>query len=74
MDVLKSVLLESKKHYADLEKRIEKDLKSLPSGGVKQRRIAGSIYYYLQGGAQVFGQREAGGIAQADSSTTCAQG
>jgi hypothetical protein len=48
MDVLKGVLLESKKHYGDLEKRIEKELKSLPSGGVKKRQIARSIYYYLQ--------------------------
>ena len=48
MDVLKGVLSESKKHYGDLEKRIEKELKSLPSGGVKKRRIAGAIYYYLQ--------------------------
>lgn len=48
MDVLKGVLSESKKHYTDLEKRIEKDLRLLPSGGVKQRRIAGSVYYYLQ--------------------------
>ena len=48
MDVLKGVLSESKKHYGGLEKRIEKELKSLPSGGVKKRRIAGSIYYYLQ--------------------------
>lgn len=48
MDILKGVLLESKRHYADLEKRIKKELKSLPSGSVKKRRIAGSIYYYLQ--------------------------
>ena len=48
MDVLKGVLLESHKHYLDLEKRIAKRLKSLPSGSVKIRRIAGEIYYYLQ--------------------------
>ena len=48
MDALKGVLLESKRHYADLEKRIEKELKTLPSGGVKKRRIGGAIYYYLQ--------------------------
>ena len=48
MDVLRSVLSESKKHYGDLENRIEKELKSLPSVSVKKRRIAGSIYYYSQ--------------------------
>ena len=48
MDVLKGVLSESKKHYGDIEKRIEMDLRSLPSGGVKKRRISGSVYYYLQ--------------------------
>jgi hypothetical protein len=48
MDVLKGVLIESKKHYRDLEKRIRKDLKLLPLGSVKKRRISGSVYYYLQ--------------------------
>lgn len=48
MDVLKGVLIESKKHYNDLNKRIEQGLKSLPSGSVKKRQISGSIYYYLQ--------------------------
>ncbi|MBF0387184.1 MAG: hypothetical protein HQL20_04940 [Candidatus Omnitrophica bacterium] len=48
MDVLKGVLIESKKHYTDLEKRIVKDLKSLPSGSIKERKISGSVYYYLQ--------------------------
>ncbi len=48
MDVLKGVLLESRKHYLDLEKRIAKRLKSLPSGSVKARRISGAVYYYLQ--------------------------
>jgi hypothetical protein len=48
MDALKGVLQESRKHYADLEKRITKRLKSLPSGSVKARRISGAVYYYLQ--------------------------
>lgn len=48
MDALKGVLLESRKHYLDLEKRIAKRLKSLPSGSVKARRISGAVYYYLQ--------------------------
>ena len=48
MDALKGVLIESKKHYSDLEKRIVKRLKSLPSGSVKVRRISGAVYYYLQ--------------------------
>ena len=48
MDALKGVLIESKKHYLDLEKRIAKRLKFLPSGSVKARRIAGAVYYYLQ--------------------------
>src|SRR3990167_9212083 len=48
MDVLKGVLQESRKHYLDLENRIGRKLKSLPSGSVKVRRIAGAVYYYLQ--------------------------
>jgi len=48
MDVLKGVLIESKKHYSDLKKRIGKELKSLPLGSVKERRISGAVYYYLQ--------------------------
>jgi len=48
MDVLKGVLLEGKKHYSDLKKRIAKDLKSLPAGSIKERRISGAVYYYLQ--------------------------
>ena len=48
MDALKGVLIESRKHYLDLEKRIAKRLKSLPSGSVKVRRISGAVYYYLQ--------------------------
>ena len=48
MDALKGVLIESRKHYSDLEKRIAKRLKSLPSGSVKVRWISGAIYYYLQ--------------------------
>ena len=48
MDALKGVLQESRKHYADLEKRIAKRLKPLPSGSVKARRISGAVYYYLQ--------------------------
>jgi hypothetical protein len=48
MDVLQSVLSESRKHYSGLKKKIEKDLKVLPSGSVKKRRINGAVYYYLQ--------------------------
>ena len=48
MDALRGVLQESRKHYLDLEKRIGKKLKILPSGSVKVRRIAGLVYYYLQ--------------------------
>ena len=48
MDALKGVLIESRKHYLDLEKRIAKRLKSLSSGSVKARKISGAIYYYLQ--------------------------
>ncbi len=48
MDVLNGVLIESKKHYGDLAKRIVRDLKSLPLGSVKKRKISGAIYYYLQ--------------------------
>ena len=48
MDALKGVLIESRKHYRDLEKRIAGRLKSLPSGSVKARKISGGVYYYLQ--------------------------
>ena len=48
MDVLKGVLIEGKKHYSDLKDRIAKELKSLPSGSVKERRISGTVYFYLQ--------------------------
>ncbi|MBF0570497.1 MAG: hypothetical protein HQL12_01365 [Candidatus Omnitrophica bacterium] len=48
MDVLKGVLVEGKKHYSDLKERIAKELMSLPSGSVKERRISGAVYYYLQ--------------------------
>lgn len=48
MDPLRGVLQESRKHYLDLEKRIGKRLKALPSGSVKARKISGAVYYYLQ--------------------------
>lgn len=48
MKVLKGILSESKEYYLDAKKKIEKKLLSLPQGSVKERRIAGKKYYYLQ--------------------------
>jgi hypothetical protein len=48
MDVVKGVLSESRKHYSKLKKKLERDLKVLPVGSVKKRRIGGAVYFYLQ--------------------------
>ncbi len=48
MSMLKGILLESKKYYQDTKQKIEKKLKSLPKGSIKEREISGKNYYYLQ--------------------------
>ena len=48
MKVLKDILEESKEYYLDLKKRIEKRIQNLPKGSIKERRIGGGVYYYLQ--------------------------
>lgn len=46
--MLKAILSESKEYYLDVRKKIMKKLAALPKGSVKERKIAGKIYYYLQ--------------------------
>lgn len=48
MQILKGILSESKDYYLDIKKKIEKKLVSLPRGNIKERKIAGQKYYYLQ--------------------------
>lgn len=48
MNILKGILSESKEYYLDAKQKIEKKLSFLPQGSVKERRIAGKKYYYLQ--------------------------
>jgi len=48
MNVLKGILSESKEYYIEAKAKIEKKLVGLPQGSIKERKIAGKIYYYLQ--------------------------
>ncbi len=48
MNVLKDILKESKRHYIEAKNKIEKKLSLLPKGSVKERKISGRKYYYLQ--------------------------
>ena len=48
MSILKGILSESKGHYLEVKKKIEKKLASLPKGSVKERIISAKKYYYLQ--------------------------
>ena len=48
MKVLKNILEESKEYYLELERKIEKRIKDLPKGSIKERIIGGRKYYYLQ--------------------------
>jgi len=48
MSVLKDILKESKQHYIEAKRKIEKKLLSLSQGSVKERVISGRKYYYLQ--------------------------
>lgn len=48
MSILKGILSESKGHYLNVKKKIEGKLVSLPKGSIKERKISGRKYYYLQ--------------------------
>jgi len=48
MKVLKGILSESKNYYLDIKQKIISKLSHLPKGSVKERRIHGNKYYYLQ--------------------------
>lgn len=48
MSILKGILSESKGHYLNVKRKIEKKLASLPKGSIKERKISGRKYYYLQ--------------------------
>lgn len=48
MNVLRGILAESKEYYLDAKRKLEKKLSNLPNGSIKERRIAGKKYYYLQ--------------------------
>jgi hypothetical protein len=48
MKVLRNILEESKDYYLELKKKIERKIKNLPKGSIKERKICGKIYYYLQ--------------------------
>ena len=48
MKVLKNVLEESRDYYLELKKKIERKIKNLPKGSIKERKIYGGKYYYLQ--------------------------
>ena len=48
MSVLKDILKDSKQHYVEAKRKIEKKLLSFSQGSVKERIISGRKYYYLQ--------------------------
>ncbi len=48
MKVLKGILSESKEYYLNIKAEIQKKLRSLPSGSIKERIISGRKYYYMQ--------------------------
>ncbi len=48
MSILKDILKESKQHYMEAKRKIEKKLLLLPKGSIKERVISGRKYYYLQ--------------------------
>lgn len=48
MNVLRSVLKDSKDYYKKLDKEINKRLSRLPEGSIKKRNLKGHFYYYLQ--------------------------
>lgn len=48
MKVLKHILQESEQYYRDIKRKLERQIRVLPRGGVKMRKIAGRPYYYHQ--------------------------
>ncbi len=48
MNVLKGILSESQEYYLNIKEKIKRKLSGLPKGSVKERKIAGKQYYYLQ--------------------------
>lgn len=48
MKVLQGILSDSREYYIDAKKKLENRLAHLPKGSIKERRIAGKNYYYLQ--------------------------
>ncbi len=48
MSLLKDILNESKQHYIEAKKKLERKLSLLPKGSVKERVISAKKYYYLQ--------------------------
>ena len=48
MRVLEGVLSESQGYYLGIKKKIELKIRNLPKGSIKERRISGRRYYYLQ--------------------------
>lgn len=48
MKVLQGILSESKDYYLEAKKKIEEKLINLSRGSIKERKISGQKYYYLQ--------------------------
>jgi len=48
MKMLQGVISESGEYYSGVKGKIEKRLAVLPKGSIKERRIGGNKYYYLQ--------------------------
>lgn len=48
MSVLRGILSESKEYYLKTKEKIIKKLANLPQGSIKERKISGKPYYYLQ--------------------------
>lgn len=48
MKILKGILSESKEYYLNARKQIVRKIARLPRGSIKERKISGRKYYYLQ--------------------------
>ncbi len=48
MKILKGILSESKEYYLRLKRQIERKIAELAKGSIKERKISGRKYYYLQ--------------------------
>lgn len=46
--VLKNILADSEKYYRDIKVKLQRKLADLPRGSIKERKISGKDYYYLQ--------------------------